>query len=203
MEFASLLYLLILIPSAIFHEYMHGWVANQLGDPTAKYAGRLTLNPLVHIDPYGTLLLPLLLFVTTSGKFLFAYAKPVPYNPYNLRDQKWGPVYVAIAGPLSNLFLAFVFGLAMQYLPANEMATVVFSTIVYTNVLLAIFNLVPIPPLDGSKVLYAVLPDSLSHFKAQLERYGFFVLIIFMVFFFQLLQPVIYSVFRLFTGGMS
>ncbi len=202
MELASLLYLVILIPSAIFHEYMHGWVANQLGDPTAKYAGRLTLNPLVHIDPMGTVVLPLLLLMINSP-FFFAYAKPVPYNPYNLRDQKWGPVYVAIAGPLSNLFLALVFGLAMQFIPANQAGMMVFGTIVYTNILLAVFNLVPIPPLDGSKVLYALLPDSLAHIKGQLEKYGFIVLIIFIAFFFKLLQPPILFLFALFTGGLS
>lgn len=201
MGIGGLFYLLILIPSAIFHEYMHGWVANQLGDPTAKYAGRLTLNPKVHIDPFGTLLLPLILYVTTNGSFLFAYAKPVPYNPYNLRDQKWGPVWVAIAGPLSNIFLALVFAIAMRFAPLSPVS-VLFSIIVSTNIALAVFNLVPIPPLDGSKILYAVLPDSLSHLKVTLERYGFFLVIIFSLFFFQLLRPVISFLYNLFTGGV-
>ncbi len=199
MELASLLYLLILIPSAIFHEYMHGWVANQLGDPTAKYAGRLTLNPIVHIDPMGTILLPLMLLLFNSP-FFFAYAKPVPYNPYNLRNQKWGPVLVAIAGPLSNLFLALVFGLAMRFIPANPVGMMVFGMIVSTNIVLAVFNLVPIPPLDGSKVLYAILPDSMAHIKEVLERYGFIILIVFIAFFFQVLHPLIDILFRLFTG---
>ncbi|PJC52540.1 MAG: site-2 protease family protein, partial [Candidatus Magasanikbacteria bacterium CG_4_9_14_0_2_um_filter_42_11] len=98
----------VIVFSAIIHEYSHGWMANQLGDQTAKYAGRLTLNPLKHIDPIGSILLPLILIPTG---FLFAYAKPVPYNPYNLRDQKWGSLKVAIAGPLSNFILAFIFGI--------------------------------------------------------------------------------------------
>ena len=101
-------YFIIIVPSSIIHEYMHGWVANQLGDPTAKYAGRLSLDPRVHIDKIGTLLLPLALFFMTGGSFMFAYAKPVPYNPYNLRDQRLGPMWVAIAGPVANFLLALV-----------------------------------------------------------------------------------------------
>ena len=99
--FPLLFYFIIIIPSAIIHEYAHGWMANQLGDPTAKYKGRLTLDPRAHIDPMGTLLMPLFLFFVSGGRFLFAYAKPVPINQYNLDDQRWGPMWVALAGPLS------------------------------------------------------------------------------------------------------
>lgn len=203
----QLFFLIVIIPSAIMHEYAHGWMADQLGDPTARYAGRLTLNPKAHVDPWGTLLLPLLLLFGTGGRFLFAYAKPVPYNPYNLKNQKWGPAAVAIAGPASNLILAFVFGLLVRFIPLTSqvMANMVglLSVVVYANVLLAVFNLVPIPPLDGSKILFAVLPDSMWQVRQVLERYGFVILLIFIFGFFQYLSPVISFVYLLFTGGMG
>ena len=169
MNFLSLLFFfIIIIPSAIIHEYMHGWMADRLGDSTARYAGRLTLNPMAHIDPLGTLIMPLALFFLSGGTFMFAYAKPVPYNPYNLRGGRWSPAYVAIAGPLANFVLAYVFGLVIQFAPVSPDLVSVLSIIVYANVLLGVFNLVNIPPLDGSKVLYALLPDSAHKLKATL-----------------------------------
>jgi Zn-dependent protease len=196
----SLFYLAVLIPSAIIHEYMHGWVADRMGDPTARYAGRLTLNPKSHIDLMGTILLPLFLYFSTGGRFLFAYAKPVPYNPYNLKNQKTGPMWVALAGPLSNFVLAFMFALVIRVLPVGDI-TLFLSIIIYANIGLAVFNLVPIPPLDGSKVLYAVLPDSMWKVKEMLERYSFVFLIIFILFFSSILAPIIQFIFRLFVGG--
>lgn len=201
--FSALFFFLIIIPSAILHEYMHGWVADRLGDPTARYAGRLTLDPRAHVDPWGTLLMPLLLFFATGGRFLFAYAKPVPYNPYNLKDQRWGPVLVAVAGPLANFALAAAFGAIIRFgfFPAELVS--VLSVIVYANVLLGVFNLVPIPPLDGSKVLFAVLPSSWYKLQVSLERYGFVILLVFIIFFFNLLSPIIFSLFEWFTGGVG
>ena len=196
-----LFFFLIIIPSAIIHEFSHGWVADRLGDPTARYAGRLTLNPIVHIDKWGTLLMPLLLYFLTGGAFIFAYAKPVPYNPYNLKNQKWGPSLVAVAGPLSNFLLAAMFGAAIQFLPLTPSLIGLLSIIVYANVLLGVFNLVPIPPLDGSKILYAILPDSMGQIKRLLEQYGFFILLIFIFFFFHLITPIIQFLYFLFTGG--
>ncbi len=193
-------YLLVIIPSAIMHEYMHGWVADRLGDPTARYAGRLTLNPKSHIDLWGTIILPIFLYLSTGGRFLFAYAKPVPYNPYNLKNQKTGPMWVALAGPLSNLFLAFLFSMVIRVLPISDM-TLFFSIIVYANIGLAVFNLLPIPPLDGSKVLYAILPDSLWKVKEILERYGFMILIAFILFFSGFISPVVQYIFQLFVGS--
>lgn len=197
---SSLFFFLVLIPSAILHEFMHGFVADRLGDNTARLAGRLTLNPLAHIDLWGTIILPIGLMIASQGRFMFAYAKPVPYNPYNLRDQRFGPMQVALAGPLSNIALAATFGLLAQLIPAGVW-TPFLLIIVYTNVLLAVFNLVPIPPLDGSKVLYAFLPSSLDNLKIMLERYGFIFLLIFMIYFFPVLYPVIDWLVRFFTGA--
>jgi len=186
-----LFFFLVIVPSAIIHEYAHAWAADRLGDSTAKYAGRLTLNPRSHIDKWGTILLPLLLIVLTKGSFLFAYAKPVPYNPYNLKDQKWGPVWVALAGPFSNFLLAFAFAIVLKFLPAEMAITPFLAIIVYANVLLMIFNLVPIPPLDGSKLLYALLPDSAHNVRRFLDQYGFVILLFFIFFLFELISPVI------------
>jgi len=200
MDFVSLLfYFIIIIPSAILHEYAHGWMADQLGDSTARYAGRLTLNPRAHIDLWGTLLMPLFLFVLTRGSFLFAYAKPVPYNPYNLKNQKWGPVMVAVAGPMANFLLAILFGLVIRFFP-NLSINIFLYVIVYANVLLGVFNLVPIPPLDGSKVLYAVLPDSMNNFKLNLERYSLFILLAFIMVGFDFIIPIINGVTSLIVG---
>lgn len=199
--FIMLFFIVVIVFSAIIHEYSHGWVADMLGDPTARYAGRLTLNPRAHIDPIGSIILPLLMLPTGM---LFAYAKPVPYNPYNLKDQKWGPVWVAIAGPLSNIGLAFVFGLLLQLniLPPTTASFV--AIIVWANILLAVFNLIPIPPLDGSKILYALLPDSQFQLKMTLDRYGFFLLLAFIFLGgFQFFFPIMSQLFSWFTGGLS
>ena len=192
-------YFLVIVPSAIIHEYAHGLVADMLGDPTARYAGRLTVNPLVHIDPWGTILMPVILSIASGGTFMFAYAKPVPYNPYNLKNQKWGPVMVALAGPIANLLLAVAFALVVRVLPVSNFVLIL-GTIVMANVMLAIFNLVPIPPLDGSKILYAVLPNSASQIKNFLDRYGFFILLFFIFFLFQLIAPLISGLVKLLVG---
>jgi Zn-dependent protease len=210
MEFISLLFFfVVVIPSAIIHEYAHGWMADQLGDPTAKYAGRLSLDPRVHIDKFGTIILPLIfLFLSLIGMggFIFAYAKPVPFNPYNLKNQKWGPALVAAAGPLSNLVLAFVFGLTLQIFMKLGIGGSSFLGLIYIvvniNVLLAIFNLVPIPPLDGSKLLYALLPDSQYKLKMMLEKYGMIILLVFVFYFFSLLSPVINYFTRFFVSWL-
>ena len=193
-------YFIIIVPSSIIHEYMHGWVANQLGDPTAKYAGRLSLDPRVHIDLWGTIIMPIVLFVFSGGSFMFAYAKPVPFNPYNLRHGKWGPAIVGAAGPLANLAVAAVFGSFIRFFPYAAVSSML-AIIVYSNVMLAIFNLVPIPPLDGSKILYALLPPSMDNVRAFLDRYGFFILLFFIFYAFQVISPIIQWVFTLLVGG--
>ncbi|PIT88195.1 MAG: site-2 protease family protein [Candidatus Magasanikbacteria bacterium CG10_big_fil_rev_8_21_14_0_10_36_32] len=189
-----LFYFFIIIPSAIIHEYAHGWMADRLGDPTARYAGRLTLNPKAHIDLWGTILMPLLLSALSGGSFLFAYAKPVPYNPYNLKNQKWGPALVGLAGPMANFLLAAIFALIIRFINPTLVINELLFIIVYANVLLMVFNLVPIPPLDGSKILYAVLPDSMNNLKIFLERYSFILLMILIFFLFDFIAPIINTI---------
>ncbi len=192
-------YFLVIVPSAIIHEYAHGFVADKLGDPTARYAGRLTLNPKAHIDPWGTVLMPVLLSFLTAGKFLFAYAKPVPYNPYNLKDQKWGPALVAIAGPISNFLLAFSFAILIRLLPFSDLTQFLYI-IVYANILLLVFNMVPVPPLDGSKILYALLPAGSEKIIYFLEKNSFIILLFFIFFLFDLIFPIIQFLVRLLVG---
>jgi len=194
-----LFFFFIIIPSAIIHEYAHAWAADQLGDPTAKKMGRLTLNPLAHIDIWGTILMPILLSVLSGGRFLFAYAKPVPFNPYNLRNQKHGSGLVALAGPLANLIIALIFGLIIRFSAFNEFTSLL-GIIVYANILLAIFNLLPIPPLDGSKVLFAFLPSRFRHYEMVMQRYGFFLLFLFFFLGFQIIFPIIFSIYKLIVG---
>jgi Zn-dependent protease len=158
---ATLFTVVIVILSAIIHEVMHGVAADRLGDPTARYAGRLTLNPLVHLDPFGSVILPLFLALSGSPIF-FGYAKPVPYNPYNLRPGRFSEAIVAGAGPASNAVLALIGGLVIRFAGfSSDVQSVVFL-IVVVNVMLCIFNLIPIPPLDGSKVIEAFFPRALA-----------------------------------------
>ena len=150
----------IIIFSAIIHEVMHGYVADKLGDPTARYAGRLTLNPIPHIDPVGTIFLPLLLILSHSPIF-FGYAKPVPYNPYNLRPGRFSEAAVSFAGPFSNLCIALLGGLVIRLGLAGPASDIVFL-IVVVNTMLFAFNLIPIPPLDGAKVFESLLPGRIG-----------------------------------------
>lgn len=200
MEYLFLI--IILIFSIVIHEVSHGAVANLLGDPTAKYAGRLTLNPIKHLDPMGSVILPLLLILIKSP-FLFGWAKPVPINPYNFRDQKYGSAKTALAGPAANLTLALIFGLALRFLPASIVSPglfFMFSYIVYINLLLAIFNLLPIPPLDGSHLLYTFLPYSMENIKTFLNQFGIFILFFIIFFLFQWIILFINLLFSLIVG---
>jgi Zn-dependent protease len=213
----------VLIFSAVLHEVAHGYEAERLGDDTARRAGRLTLNPLKHLDPFMSFLLPLILFLTTG--FFFAGAKPVPYNPNNLKNPRIDAVKVAFAGPITNLFIAFVFGILSVLVPiANVTKDALFNgvisgntptfngsldgiyffflIIVFINVLLGIFNLVPIPPLDGSKLLFLILPPTPATYKFMyfMERWGLILVLIFVFFGFQIIMPIIGFFFALFTG---
>lgn len=182
----------IIVPSAIIHEYAHGWAANQQGDPTAKRAGRLTLNPLAHIDPIGTILLPLML-IFSGSRFLFAYAKPVPFNPYLLKNKKYGPALVALAGPLSNFCIAVFFSCLVRFLPLSSL-TEFFTTIVLANILLMVFNLIPIPPLDGSRILFSFLPTRWLKYQLMIERYGMIIVLGILFFASSLISWLIYKI---------
>jgi len=173
-----------LLVGAILHEIAHGYVADRLGDPTARISGRLTLNPIPHIDPIGSLLLPAILIIT-GANFFFAWAKPVPIDPFNFRNPRRDILLVSIAGIVTNLviatFLAIIFHLVVSFAPATIL-TVNFLQIVrimiFINAILAIFNLIPIPPLDGSKILMSLLPQNFSEDIAAVEPYGFFIIIL-------------------------
>ncbi|MDP2709261.1 MAG: site-2 protease family protein [bacterium] len=193
--------IIILIFSAIVHEYMHGWTAHYLGDPTAKDAGRLTLNPIPHIDLYGSIVLPFI-FILFNSPFIFGWAKPVPFNPYNLLDQKYGSAKVALAGPMSNFVLALFFGLLIRFFSGYLMiiSPLIINflyIIVFINLLLMVLNLLPIPPLDGSKVILPFLPYDWQTKLLQLEQYGFILVLLFIFFGFSLIVPVINLLFRL------
>ncbi|MCX6799673.1 MAG: site-2 protease family protein [Candidatus Falkowbacteria bacterium] len=216
----------ILMISAIFHEYAHGWMAFKLGDNTAKNEGRLTLNPIAHIDIFGTILLPLLLIISKAG-FMIAWAKPVPYNPNNLNNQKYGDMLVAVAGPATNFVLAIFFGLiarlnpiplASKYLLVNSMsngdallsamngsilASIFVMSIIFCmiNLALMIFNLIPVPPLDGSKILATFLPYRLQMEMHKLEPYGIFIIILLLsINFFNFIWPIISFLFATLIG---
>lgn len=192
--FDIIFFIVVLILSVIIHEVSHGYIANILGDPTAKLQGRLTLNPIRHIDLFGSIILPLLLIIMNAG-FLFGWAKPVPYNPYNLRAGKWGPAIVAGAGPASNLLIAIIFALFISVGSSFGLvsaATIPFlEVIVSINVVLGIFNLIPIPPLDGSKVLFALLPYKLENVKNIMERYSLILLFLLVFVGWDLIVPVL------------
>jgi Zn-dependent protease len=201
--------LVVLIISVILHEVAHGYMANWLGDPTARLAGRLTLNPISHIDPIGSILLPAVLVISGSP-ILIGYAKPVPYNPYNLHGD-YDEALVAFAGPGTNILLALLFGLILRFwglaLPIGLPSA--FATIVVINLILAIFNLIPLPPLDGSKVVQALLPAGMARgyerFRHRLEHLGVFTMtVVMLVLFYFILLPyfslLISWLFTLLTG---
>jgi Zn-dependent protease len=198
-ELSFILGLVILIFSVVIHEIAHGAVANSLGDDTAEQEGRLSLNPLVHIDLFGSILIPLAL-VLTSSPILFGWAKPVPVNFFNLND-KWGELKVAIAGPVVNFSLALIFCLFIRFSVFPEIMSV-FATIAVVNLSLALFNLIPIFPLDGSHVLFNLLPDSTIEFKKFMISYGTFIFIFFLFVYpgTGWLSNVIESVFKFLVG---
>ncbi len=187
MNFDLIFILIVWLLALVIHEVSHGWVAESLGDSTAKDLGRLSLNPLNHLDPIGSVLVPLFLFLSGSP-ILIGWAKPVPVNPYNLRDKKYGMLKVALAGPLANFLVAVFFALVIRFLPPSALSLIALLQIIMTyNLLLGFFNLLPIPPLDGSQILFSLLPGKFSEIKDSLFKYGPLLLIFFVFFGFRYL----------------
>lgn len=200
--------LAVLLFSVMVHEVSHGVTAYRLGDDTAKLMGRLTLNPLKHLDPIGSFVVPLVLYFASGGTFILGWAKPVPFNPFKLKNPTTGAALIGAAGPLSNFTLALIFGLLIRLLgplaaamPAIAAVIFFFNIIVFINILLGVFNLVPIPPLDGSRLLFAFISDRYMKFKIFLEQFGFFILLFFLFFGgFAIIFPIIQAIYLLIVG---
>lgn len=191
--------IVILIMSVVIHELSHGYMAEFLGDPTPRLQGRLTLNPLKHLDLFGSFIVPV---ITSMAGFTFGWAKPVQWNPYNVKNKRWGELFIAIAGPLSNLFIAIVFGFVIRMFGTSLSASFIQIAfyVIAINIILAIFNLIPLPPLDGSKVLFSLLPPSMIRVRETLERYSIFLFLVLIFFLWRFVEPIIPWVFRLITG---
>jgi Zn-dependent protease len=207
----GIFYVIVLIMSVVIHEVAHGYSAYLLGDNTARLSGRLTLNPIKHLDPFGSVILPLLLILTNTN-FIIGWAKPVPYNPLNLRKGKFGNFIVSFAGIAANLLIAIIFGLLIRFAPSLGIPLysagsitphpfyAISSIIVIMNLVLALFNLIPIPPLDGSKILFSFLPSRFRFIENFLEQWGIFLLLLFIVFVWTFISPIIFVAFSFLTG---
>lgn len=196
MDFAGILRQIIISAPAIliaivFHELAHGWVAYRLGDKTAKYAGRLTLNPISHIDFFGTIILPFILLIYTNGQWVFGYAKPVPVNPYNFKNPRAGMALTALAGPLANILFAVVCVFIGEriLIPLQDLIPffiydpliMIIKATINISIVLAAFNLIPVPPLDGGRILLGVLPLKYSHIAEKYEQFGFLIVMILII----------------------
>lgn len=207
----GIFYISVLIISVIIHEFAHGYSAYLLGDDTARLNGRLTLNPIKHLDLFGSVILPLLLIVMKAG-FVIGWAKPVPYNPANLRKGRIGNFIVAISGISANLIIAIFFGLLIRFAPMLGLPLYnsdplllhpfykISSIIVIMNLVLALFNLIPVPPLDGSKILFSIIPSKFRYIENFLEQWGIFLLLFFIIFLWNTVSPIVFTTFSFITG---
>lgn len=200
----TIFYIVVLILSVVVHEAAHGFAADSQGDPTARYAGRLTMNPLKHLDWVGSVLLPLLLVVFNAG-FVIGWAKPVPYTEANLRNKRWGTIFVAGAGIMVNILLAVIFGLGIRFAsifgPFAPAFVSIAAIITIVNIVLALFNLIPIPPLDGSKILFALLGSRGAQFQRTVEYISLPLLLVFVFLLWpKVISPLVTGIFSLITG---
>jgi Zn-dependent protease len=191
--------IIILIMSVVIHELSHGYTAELLGDPTPRLQGRLTLNPLRHLELFGSFLVPVL---TSLTGFTFGWAKPIEWNPYNVKNKRVGEILISIAGPASNMLVATVFGLIVRIfgdtLPTSFIQISVY--VILINIVLAVFNMIPLPPLDGSKVLFSLLPPSMNNVRVTLERYSIFFFLILIFVLWRFVEPIIPYIFKVITG---
>ena len=185
--------------SVVIHELSHGYMAEILGDPTPRLQGRLTLNPIKHLDLFGSFIVPI---ITSFAGFTFGWAKPIQWNPYNVKNKRWGEFLISLAGPCSNLLIAIVFGIAIR-LFSNSFSPSFIQIALYIiaiNIVLAVFNLIPIPLLDGSKVLFSLLSSSMSNIREVLERYSIFFFLILIFFLWRFVEPIILLIFQFIIG---
>ena len=203
-QIPMLLTLAVLLFAVVIHEYAHGWMAYLCGDGTAKYSGRLTLNPLAHIDPFMTILMPIFFYFTLG--FAIGGAKPVPINPYNFRNPHRAIIKVSLAGPVSNFILAVIFALLVWLMKIigiyGGLLSAVFEFSVFLNLLLGMFNLIPIPPLDGSKILIAVLPRQYAHRVENIGMFGIILVILFINIFWRALIMIVLGIYRFLLWGI-
>lgn len=192
--------LFILMMSVVLHELSHGYMAEMLGDPTPRLQGRLTINPLRHLDFIGSFVVPVLTYIMG---FTFGWAKPVQWNPYNVKNKRVGELLISLAGPGANILIAVVFGLIIRFSGNvfSDSFLGIMGYIVIINIVLAVFNLIPVPPLDGSKVLFSLLPPNMYHIREGFERYSIFLVLILVIFLWNFIYPIIPFLFRLLTGS--
>ncbi|MDB5259132.1 MAG: peptidase [Candidatus Taylorbacteria bacterium] len=202
MEPISLIFsIIILIMSVVIHEFSHGYVAELLGDPTPRLDGRLTLNPLKHLELFGSVIVPI---ITSLGGFTFGWAKPVVWNPYNVKNRRLGEFLISAAGPASNLLIAVIFGFTIRYSTLFSGSFVNLAAyVVLVNIVLAVFNLIPIPPLDGSKILFSLFPPTprFERIRFSIERYSLFLMVIIVLFLWRLIAPIVPLLFTIITGA--